>query len=98
MADLKSGLPAKRPTSFISSNRTPLPIITEELDMDIDDIEEVLEEGKLTVGHKNAGLVIDIYNVRKFSLSCKKVYENFQSENEITIQIKDTPLLGMPSP
>jgi len=45
--------------------------------IDIDDINDVFEDGKLTVGHRNAGLVIDIYNVRKFSLSCKQVYDNF---------------------
>ena len=60
----------KRPNSFLSNNKTPLPVIAEEI-FSADEITDVFEEGKLTVAHSNAGLVIDIYNVRKFSLSCK---------------------------
>jgi len=46
-------------------------------------------EHQEAVSHKEKGLLIDIYNVRKFSDKCKKAYEFFQMENEGIVQVSN---------
>ena len=54
----------------------------ERLDAELMHRDQTKAEIQEAISHKNQGLVIDIYNVRKFSMKCKKAYEFFQQENE----------------